>query len=167
MAEIRVGAVCLRSSAFANRRPLRVSRPSTISVPGLVLLLGRLELNAELVSRVEPFLRAPKGPRPRLARRAMSLLLEVFASADAILREGDIDCELQHVFDHAWQQAFEQLARLLQARVRVHFDQPRVELLVEDEVIAEEFEAELAPVRIQCFPHCVEGLQDDFVHLWN
>ena len=95
------------------------------------------------------------------------LLFEVFASADAVLRERNVDSELQHVLDHPRQQALEQLTRLFEARVGVHFDQPRVEVFVEDEVIAKEFETELAPVRIQCLSHCIESLQDNFVHLWN
>ena len=53
------------------------------------------------------------------------------------LREDHIDCQLQHVFNHAWQDSFQKIARLFQAWIRVDFDQPRVEIFIQDEIVAE------------------------------
>ena len=126
----------------------------------------RLELHTPLVSGVEALLRTTSTAEVALlVGRAILLLLEVFAPPDAIFRKDHIDGQFEHVFYHAGQQTLEELARFLQARVRIDLDQPGVEVFVEDEVVAEELEAVFAAVGIQRAPHRVKSLEDDLMHL--
>ena len=56
--------------------------------------------------------------------------------------------ELKSVIEHARDQNFQKRAGLFKARVRVHFDQPRLKGRVNDEVVAENLHAELSILRI-------------------
>ncbi len=56
--------------------------------------------------------------------------------------------ELKSVIEHARDQNFQKRAGLFKARVRVHFDQPRLQGRVDDEVVAENLHAELSILRI-------------------
>ena len=60
-----------------------------------------------------------------------------------VVAEEGVDAELQHVLDHAREQHLQQARTLLQAWVRVDLYHPGVEVLVDDEVVAEELEAVL------------------------
>ena len=83
----------------------------------------------------------------------------------ARLREDHIDCEFQHVFNHTWQDSFQKIARLFQAWIRVDFDQPRVEIFIQDEIVAEKFKAEFSSIWINCPSHSIECFDNDFMHL--
>ena len=98
---------------------------------------------------------------------AFLILATFFALADSALREHNINCQLKHVLNHSRKQLLKQLARLFEARIRVHLNEPAVEVLIQDEVIPKELEAELSAVWINGAPHCVESLQNHLVHLWH
>jgi len=84
---------------------------------------------------------------------------------ERLLGEELVDRQLQHVLDHARQIALQQLGGLLEAGIRVHFDEPLVEVLVKNEVVTEQFKAVLALEGVELLAHRVEGLHDDLLHL--
>lgn len=57
--------------------------------------------------------------------------------------------QLQRIIEHARDQNFQKRAGLFKARVRVHFDQPRLQGRVDYEVVTEYLHAELSILRIQ------------------
>jgi hypothetical protein len=63
-----------------------------------------------------------------------------------------VDGEFEHVVEHAGDEDFEDLGALLDAGVRVHLDQPRVEVLVQDEVVPEQLETPSPLLRVQDLP---------------
>ena len=64
----------------------------------------------------------------RFRRRAFNVLAGLLVLLDAAFRERYVNCQLEHVLDHAGQEHDEQLAGLFEAGVGVDFDQPGVEL---------------------------------------
>ena len=56
-----------------------------------------------------------------------------------------VDGEFEHVVEHAGDEDLEYLGALLNARVGVDLDEPGVEVLIKDEVVAEELEAAPSP----------------------
>lgn len=78
-----------------------------------------------------------------------------------------INGQLQHVFEHARQVRLQHLGALLEARICVHLDEPRVEVLVQNKVVAEQLKAVLALVRVNCATHRVERLDDHGLHSRN
>ena len=61
--------------------------------------------------------------------------------------------ELEEVVEHAGQQDAQQVAALLEARIRIHLNQEDVEVAVDEEIKAEKLEAVLPPIRIYLFAH--------------
>ena len=92
-----------------------------------------------------------------LACRTPALLVDA--------REQSVDGNLQQVFYHAGQEDLKELAGLLYARVCVDLDEPHIEILIEYEIVAEELERVLAPVRVQLLPHRIHGFHDQVLNL--
>jgi len=59
-----------------------------------------------------------------------------------------VHSDSQHVFNHSRQVPLEQVGALFDAGVGVYFNEPHVEVLVKDEVVAEQFEAMLPGVGV-------------------
>ena len=55
-----------------------------------------------------------------------------------------LDC----ILEHGWDQTSQIWRRQFQARVRVHFDQPRLQLLVDHKVVPEDLEGAVATVGV-------------------
>ena len=89
---------------------------------------------------------------------SLAFLSILFSLSDAVLRKNDINGQAHHVFNHSWKEAFEELTGLFEAGVRVDLDEPAIEVLVKDEVISEELEAELSIIWINCSSNCIECL---------
>ena len=50
-------------------------------------------------------------------------------------RENYVNCDSQHVFNHPRQVNLQELARFFDARVRVDFNQPYIEVFVKHEIV--------------------------------
>lgn len=87
------------------------------------------------------------------------------SSSNGRFRESLVNSQFEHIFYHPGQQSFQKGRGLFQTWVRVHFYQPRVKVFVENEVIAEQFKAKSAFVRVYCLSDSTERLEDTFVHL--
>ena len=55
--------------------------------------------------------------------------------------ENIVYCQFECVVQHSWQKHFQKLGALLQTWIRVGFNEPCVELRVDDEIVAKDLEA--------------------------
>jgi hypothetical protein len=76
-----------------------------------------------------------------------------------------VDGQPEHVLDHSREVDFQQLTGLFNAGVGVHLDEPDVEVLVQDEVVAEELETGLTTEGVDLLTHRVHALDDQLLHL--
>ena len=72
-------------------------------------------------------------------------------------REDLVQSQFESIVKHPGQEFLEDIGRLLDAGVGIHFDQPQIEVVIDDIVVAENFEALLPFIRIQ-FPFCLFSL---------
>ena len=92
-------------------------------------------------------------------------LFLIFESLLVYPGERSIYSDPEHVLDHPGEENLEELAGLLDAGVRVDLDEPDVEVLVEDEVVAEELEGVLPLVGVDLLADRVHGLHDQLLDL--
>lgn len=82
-------------------------------------------------------------------------------------REQWVQANPQGIFDHGWYDPTEQRTRQLQTRVRVDFDEPGVEVLVDHEVHAKHFKIMLSLVLINCHERRSDGIRRYFLnYIW-
>jgi hypothetical protein len=69
-------------------------------------------------------------------------------SSRILQREHQVNRQLQTVVDHPWKKLFQEAARLLETRICIDLNKPRIEVLVKNKVITKELHAVLAVVGI-------------------
>ena len=76
-----------------------------------------------------------------------------------------VNSQLEHVLYHPRQEHLQQAGAFFQTRVRVDLDQPKVKVLIKDEIVAKKFKAVFSAVWIDLLSDSVESLADDALHL--
>jgi hypothetical protein len=91
--------------------------------------------------------------------------LTLFLASLLNLREHHVYSQFKHILQHPRQQSLKQVARLLNARVRVDLYQVDIKVLIKYEVVSKQLELVLVTMWINLPPNRVESLGDDLVHL--
>ena len=68
-----------------------------------------------------------------------------------------VDCQLESIINHPWQNALENVGALIEAWVCVGLDQPHGQIIVQHEVIAKELEAPISIVGVKLAFDCING----------
>ena len=76
----------------------------------------------------------------------------------AILVEYSVNGEAEHVVEHSWDENLEQVRGFLYARIRVDLNQVALQILIDNEVIADQLEGVLTELQLAL--HSLKGLND-------
>ena len=80
------------------------------------------------------------------------------------IRKHLINAQFYHIINHTWKVHFEEGGALFNAGVGVHFDHPDIEVLVDDEVVAEHLKAGPPLVRVHDLSRRIDAPSDQAIY---